>query len=56
MEFAANCSKNGVACDMGDEFMAMINNLICGMAMSTRNSGSVNESREIREVMKGITS
>ncbi|XP_073138329.1 cytochrome P450 705A22-like [Henckelia pumila] len=51
VEVAANCSKNGAACDMGAEFMAMTNNLICGMAMSTRTSGSVTESREIREVV-----
>ncbi|KAL2535101.1 Cytochrome [Abeliophyllum distichum] len=48
-------SEEGEGCDVGVEFMAMTNNLISRMTMSTRCSTNVSETAEIREVAKGIT-
>nr|XP_009626574.1 3,9-dihydroxypterocarpan 6A-monooxygenase-like [Nicotiana tomentosiformis] len=55
LEFFAECSEQGEACDVGNQLMAMTNNLICRLTMSTRTSTNVNESAEIREIAKGIT-
>ncbi|XP_060189286.1 3,9-dihydroxypterocarpan 6A-monooxygenase-like [Lycium barbarum] len=54
LEFFVRCSEQGEACDVGIQLMAMTNNLICRLIMSTRTSTNVNESAEIREIAKGI--
>lgn len=54
LEFFVKCSEKGDACDVGIQLMAMTNNLICRLSMSTRTSTNVNESAEIREIAKGI--
>ncbi|CAN4116477.1 unnamed protein product [Withania somnifera] len=54
LEFFVKCSERGDACDVGIQLMAMTNNLICRLSMSTRTSSNVNESAEIREIAKGI--
>ncbi|KAL0383731.1 UNVERIFIED_CONTAM: 3,9-dihydroxypterocarpan 6A-monooxygenase [Sesamum calycinum] len=48
-------SEDGEACDVGVELMAMTNNLISRMTMSTRCSGDASDGAQIREVAKGIT-
>ncbi|CAI9779450.1 unnamed protein product [Fraxinus pennsylvanica] len=48
-------AEEGEGCDTGVEFMAMTNNLISRMTMSTRCSTNADETSEIREVAKGIT-
>lgn len=55
LEVFMNKSEDEEACDLGVEFMAMTNNLISRMTMSTRCSGDRNEGTEIREIAKGIT-
>nr|GMD46395.1 3,9-dihydroxypterocarpan 6A-monooxygenase [Ipomoea batatas] len=50
-----DCAEKGESCDVGIRFMAMTNNLVCRLMMSTRCSTNENESSEIREIAKGIT-
>ncbi|KAH0720093.1 hypothetical protein KY284_005123 [Solanum tuberosum] len=54
LEFLVKFSEQGDACDVGIQLMAMTNNLICRLSMSTRTSTNVDESAEIREIAKGI--
>ncbi|KAH0751779.1 hypothetical protein KY285_004927 [Solanum tuberosum] len=54
LEFFVKFSEQGDACDVGIQPMAMTNNLICRLSMSTRTSTNVDKSAEIREIAKGI--
>ncbi|XP_019186318.1 PREDICTED: 3,9-dihydroxypterocarpan 6A-monooxygenase-like isoform X2 [Ipomoea nil] len=55
LECFLGCAEKGESCDVGIRFMAMTNNLVCRLMMSTRCSTNENESSEIREIAKGIT-
>ncbi|KAL2471081.1 Cytochrome [Abeliophyllum distichum] len=46
---------NGEGCDVGVEFMALTNNVISMMTMSTRCSTNVDETAQIRKIARGIT-
>ncbi|KAK3003731.1 hypothetical protein RJ639_019458, partial [Escallonia herrerae] len=48
------CSKKGEPCDLGTELMTMSCNIISRMSMSTRCSGSLKESKKIKEIANGI--
>ncbi|KAK3219932.1 hypothetical protein Dsin_013902 [Dipteronia sinensis] len=51
VESVMKCCIQGQPCDLTTEFIALTNNTICRMAMSTRCSGKDNEAEEI----KGLT-
>lgn len=54
LEVVLKCSGRREACNLGAELMNMTNNIICRLTMSTRCSGSANESQKIREFVNGI--
>lgn len=54
LETLVKCSEEGRVCHMGDEFLKMTNNMTCRMMMSTRCSGSQDESMMIRNIIKEI--
>ncbi|XP_019231577.1 PREDICTED: cytochrome P450 CYP736A12-like [Nicotiana attenuata] len=56
LEFFVKCWEQGEVCDVGIQPMAMTNNLICRLSMSTRTSTNFNESTQIREIASGISS
>lgn len=54
LETLVKCSEEGRVCHMGAEFLKMTNNMTCRMMMSTRCSGSQDESMMIRNLIKEI--
>lgn len=51
LENLVKCSEEGQACDMGEEFARMINNITCRVVMSTRCE---DESMMIRKLVKEV--
>ncbi|CAI9102362.1 OLC1v1000622C1 [Oldenlandia corymbosa var. corymbosa] len=54
LENLFRCSEEGKICDLGKELVGLTNNNICRMAMSTRCSGSDNESDKVWNFVKGV--
>ncbi|KAJ8900054.1 hypothetical protein K2173_024170 [Erythroxylum novogranatense] len=52
VESVMRCAREGNLCDLSSEFTTLTNNTICRMAMSTRCSGTDNDAREIRGLVK----
>lgn len=52
VESVMSCAREGKLCDLGREFTAFTDNIICRMAMSTRCSGSDNDAEKIKRLGK----
>lgn len=52
VESVMGCAREGRPCDLSSEFTTLTNNTICRMAMSTRCSGTDNDAKEIKELVK----
>ncbi|XP_065855277.1 3,9-dihydroxypterocarpan 6A-monooxygenase-like [Euphorbia lathyris] len=52
VERVMKLAEKGKLCDLSSELTTLTNNSICRMAMSTRCSGSDNDSEEIKELVK----
>lgn len=55
LKVIAKYSETGEGCDVGLEFMALMDNVISTMVMSTRCATNVDETAQIREIARGIT-
>ncbi|CAI9099910.1 OLC1v1036803C1 [Oldenlandia corymbosa var. corymbosa] len=54
LENLFRCSEEGKVCDLRKELTRLTNNNICRMAMSTRCSGSDDESEKVLKIVKGM--